>query len=98
MAPPPVGTIASIANLQVRNMPRPSMAITSSQPAGVTSIASPSGMMPALATNTSSRPNRSAAAPIIRRASSSTETSPTTVSTSAPPCRNSSASATSGPP
>ena len=34
MAPPPVGTIASIANLQVRNMPRPSMAITCSQSAG----------------------------------------------------------------
>jgi hypothetical protein len=98
MAPPPVGTIASIANLQVRNMPRPSMAITSSQLAAVTSITSPSGMMPALATSTSSRPKRSAAAPIIRRASSSTETSPTTVSTSVPPSRSSSASASSGSP
>ena len=28
MAPPPVSTIASIANLQVRNIPRPSIAIT----------------------------------------------------------------------
>jgi hypothetical protein len=97
MAPPPVGTIASIANLQVRNMPRPSMAITCSQSAGrLRRIAERDYAR--VATNTSSRPNRSAAAPIIRRASSSTETSPTTVSTSAPPCLNSSASASSGSP
>ena len=98
MAPPPVASIASMANLQVRNMPRPSTAITSSQSAAVTSCASPSGMMPALATSTSSRPKRSTAAPIIRRASASTETSPTTVSTSAPPRCSSSASASSGSP
>ena len=55
-------------------------------------------MMPALATSTSRRPKRSTAAPIIRCASASTDTSPTTVSTSASARRSSSARASSGSP
>jgi hypothetical protein len=54
--PPPVASIASIAYLQVRNIPRPSMAKTRSQSSADDSSTSPSGMMPALATSTSSRP------------------------------------------
>ena len=54
--PPPVLSMASIAYLQVRNMPRPSIAMTWSQSSTVDSMISPSGMMPALATATSSRP------------------------------------------
>lgn len=42
MAPLPVGSMASIAYLQVRNMPRPSTAITWSQSAAVISMTSPS--------------------------------------------------------
>ena len=87
MAPPPVDTIASIANLHVRNMPRPSMAMTLSQSAAVISVASPRGMMPALATNTSSRRIdrwllRSSAARRPRRDVADDRL------TSAPPCRN----------
>jgi hypothetical protein len=93
---PPAGNIASMANLHVSHMPRPSTAITRSQSSTVDSSTSPSGMMPAFATSTSSRPKWSTAAWIMRRASSTTETSPVTVSTSAPEPRKSSASASSG--
>src|SRR5215212_9956114 len=49
-------SMASTANLQVRNIPRPSTAITRSQSSGVASTMVLSGMMPALATSTSMRP------------------------------------------
>jgi hypothetical protein len=77
-------SMASMANLQVRNMPLPSTAITRSQSSGVASTMVFSGMMPALATSTSMRPKPSTAVLIMRRASSTTETSPTTASTSEP--------------
>src|SRR5918997_622195 len=80
--PPSVSSIASMAYLQVRNIPRPSTAITWSQSSGVASTMVLKGMTPAFATRTSIRPKRSTAAPIMRFASSGLETSPTTVSTS----------------
>src|SRR5688500_5050822 len=48
MEPPPVVIICSIAYLQVKNMPRPSIDMTSSQPSGVASTIDASGMMPAI--------------------------------------------------
>src|SRR5215208_7984590 len=80
---PPCGScssMASTANLQVRNMPLPSTAITWSQSSTVASTMLFRGMMPALATSTSMPPNLSTAVPIMSRASSTTETSPTTAS------------------
>ena len=65
-------------------MPRPSTAITRSQSSGVASTMVFSGMIPALATSTSMRPKLSTAVLIMRRASSTTDTSPTTASISAP--------------
>ncbi len=81
-------SIASTAYLQVRNIPRPSIAMTRSQSSGVASTMLLSGMTPALATRTSIRPNLPTAASMMRRASSTTETSPTTASTSAPGSAN----------
>src|SRR5215207_5465510 len=69
MDPPPLINICWIAYLQVKNMPRPSMAITSSQSSAVASTTDASGMMPALATAMSSRPYCSMATLIIRRES-----------------------------
>ena len=54
--PPPVPSIGSIAYLQVRNMPRPSIDMTSSQSSGVDSVIVRSGITPAFATRTSMRP------------------------------------------
>ena len=54
--PPPVCSICSMAYLQVRNMPRPSMDMTSSQSSGVASVIVRSGMIPAFATRMSRRP------------------------------------------
>src|SRR3712207_449639 len=76
--------IASMAYLHVRNIPRPSTAITWSQSSGVASTMLFRGITPALATSTSTRPNESTAAPMILFASSTAETSPTTETTSAP--------------
>ena len=45
--PPPLINICSMAYLHVKNMPRPSMDMTSSQSAGVASTTDASGMMPA---------------------------------------------------
>src|SRR5215204_5425052 len=73
-----------MAYLQVRNIPRPSMDMTSSQSSGVASVIVRSGMIPAFATRTSRRPYRSVAAAIMRCASSAIETSPTTVTHSRP--------------
>src|SRR5215211_3002187 len=83
MEPPPVFNISSIAYLQVRNIPRPSTDMTLSQSSGVASTMVLSGITPAFATRMSIRPKRSTAASIMRFASLGTETSPTTVSTSA---------------
>ena len=65
-------------------MPRPSIDITRSQSSAVDSVIAPSGITPAFATRTSIRPNCSTQASIIRRASASFETSPTTVAHAAP--------------
>ena len=54
--PPPVLSISSIAYLQLRNIPRPSTAMTSSQSSGVASVIVRRGITPAFATSTSSRP------------------------------------------
>ena len=48
--PPSLINICSMAYLHVKNMPRPSMDMTSSQSAGVASTTDASGMIPALAT------------------------------------------------
>jgi hypothetical protein len=56
IAPPPVFSIASIAYLQVKNMPRPSIDITRSQSSAVDSVIAPSGITPAFATRMSIRP------------------------------------------
>ena len=45
MDPPPVVNICSIAYLQVKNMPRPSIAMTSSQSSAVASTTDPSGFV-----------------------------------------------------
>jgi len=63
--PPSLINICSMAYLHVKNMPRPSMDMTSSQSAGVASTTDASGMMPALAMAMSSRPYCSTAAAII---------------------------------
>src|SRR5215217_6285015 len=84
MEPPPVFSISSIAYLQLRNIPRPSTATTSSQSSGVASAMFRRGMIPAFATRTSSRPCCSTAAAIILFASSGFETSPTAATSSAP--------------
>jgi hypothetical protein len=60
-----------MAYLQVRNMPRPSTAMTASQSSAVDSRTSPRGMMPALATATSIRPKASTAARTAARQSAS---------------------------
>jgi hypothetical protein len=59
-----------------------SMAEAKSSP--VIASAGPTWMMPALSTNTSSRPNRVSASATTRRASSAFPTSAATVATSAP--------------
>jgi hypothetical protein len=82
MEPPPVVNICSIAYLHVKNMPRPSTAMTASQSLGVASTTDASGMMPALATAMSSRPYCSTATSIIRRTSSGFDTSAVTTATS----------------
>lgn len=73
--------MASIAYLQVRNMPLPSTSITRSQSSPVASVTSINGITPAFATSTSIRPDTSTAAWIMARASASSETSPTTLVT-----------------
>ena len=73
-------------------MPRPSTAITWSQSATEVWSMVLSGITPALATSTSIRPNDETAASTIARASSSTETSPTTVTMSPSSARAVSAS------
>jgi len=54
--PEPWRAMCSMANLQVRNMPRPSTAITWSQSAADVWSMVLSGITPALATSTSTRP------------------------------------------
>src|SRR5215216_5386132 len=93
MEPPPLLIICSIAYLQVKNMPRPSIAMTSSQSSSVASTTDASGMMPALAITMSSRPYSSTATSIIRRTSSGFETSAVKTATSPVTSRSESRSA-----
>jgi hypothetical protein len=93
MEPPPLLIICWIAYLQVKNMPRPSIAMTSSQSSSVASTTDASGMMPALAITMSNRPYSSTATSIIRRTSSGFATSAVTTATSPVTSRSESRSA-----